>query len=448
MMKPRSNDSKEVISKRPRAWEEVYKWHLGQVPDSDPSKKSAIFVVHGMGEQAWAETSAVLRAGIEDALESPQVIIKSDEILPAPFIQDGFWAKYDDIEKSFPEEWKRFEESKYDFFTKLWKSRSISKVRTFGWIMIQLLRLVFDPLVLKNESFRTWLIYFMMLFMFPPLLFFIFLFSPLIMSRVFNDVRLYCSPRGMIECSIVQRIDYRVGESLLKLIGLDWDFRKLDKGYFEVDGKPVTFDNIYFVAHSLGTVISYNVISDLFDRADTLAIKGDKEQKEGVNKFWDSIQRFITIGSPLDKIAVLFGSEVLRKWPDRMFNPDTKENQELNNSLRHFLSNWWINYYHYLDPVSGALSHEYICPKNQKPNNYHLKKFSYIPGLAHVKYWKDKTVLGYLLSRFFGASRLEFSRGKSKSANKLIWRALAGYLIWLAVLLFPLFLILWLLGLF
>ena len=445
-METKSNDSEEFYCKRPRTWEQIYKWHLGQVPDDDPSKKSAIFVVHGMGEQAWAETSATLRAGIEDALESDDVINKTSEILPAPFIQDGFWANYDDIEKSFPEEWKRLEETKYNFFTELWKSRSISSGRTFWWVMLQLLRLVFDFSVVKNESFRAWLIYVIMLFMVTPLVFLIFVFKRSIMSRIFNDVRLYCSPRGMIEKAIVQRIDCRVGVSFLRLIGLDWDFRKLKMDYFEVDGKPVTFDRVFFVAHSLGTVISYNVISDLFARADELAIEGDDEQKEGVKKFWGSLQRFITLGSPLDKIAVLFGCKVLRKWPDRMFNPEKDENKKLNDSLNHFLPNWWINFYHYLDPVSGALSHEYICPQNQMPNNQHLNKFFYVPGLAHVKYWKDNTVLGYVLSRFFGKDRLEFLREKSMSARTLTWFALAGYLIWLIALLSPLALILWFAG--
>ena len=69
-MEQPSNKISRATYKRPRAWEKVYQWHLGQVPDSDPSKESAIFVVHGMGKQSWAETSATLRAKMEDALEA------------------------------------------------------------------------------------------------------------------------------------------------------------------------------------------------------------------------------------------------------------------------------------------------------------------------------------------------------------------------------------------
>ncbi len=445
-IKDRKNNMYEY---RPRAWEKVFRWHLGQVENSDPSKKSAIYVVHGMGKQAWAETSAVLRAGIEDALETPQVILKTFEILPAPFIQDGFWADYDDLEKSFPEEWNRLEESKHSFFNMLWKSRSISSIRTFRWFFGQLIRLVFDPKVFKEVSLLAWFIYLMMLVIVPSLFLIIFLFLPSVMSSILNDVRLYCSPKGIIERAIVQRIDCRVGASLLKLMGMDWDFRKL-KIYdqYKVDGKPITFDRVFFVAHSLGTVVSYNVMSDLFSRADELAINGDEEQKEGVKRFWESLERFVTLGSPLDKIAVLFGNKVLRKWPDRMFDPENEKNIKLNERLKHFLPNWWINYYHFLDPVSGALSHDYICPKNQMPNNHHLRKFSYLPGLAHVKYWKDKTVLGYLLSRFFGKTRIEFPRKESMSATTLTWFAIAGYFIWFCIILVPVALVLWSLSVF
>ena len=434
---------------RPKAWEKVYKWHLGQVDNTDPSKKSAIYVVHGMGRQAWAETSAVLRAGIEDALESIPKADKSKEILPAPFIQDGYWANYDDLEKSFPDEWKRFEESKYSFFTMLWKSRSISGIKTFWWFIRQLPRLVIDPRVIVKESPLAWLIYFMLLFIVPPLFIIFFLFFPSVLSRIFNDVRLYCSPRGIIEKAIVQRIDYRVGESLLKLIGLDWNFRNL-KIYeqFKVDGKPVIFDRVFFVAHSLGTVISYNVMSDLIERADYFAVNGDAEQQEGVNKFWNSLQRFITMGSPLDKIAVLFGKKVLRPWPERMFKSDKKTINEKDKTLRTFWPNWWVNYFHFLDPVSGALSQEDICPQNQKPNNFHLNKFFYMPGLAHIKYWKDKTVLTYLLSRFFGKERIEFPKKESMSATLLTWFAIAGYFTWLCIILIPVALVLWSLGVF
>ena len=370
---------------------------------------------------------------MEDALE--KMLLKNDtwENLPAPFIQEGYWANYDNLKKSFKDEWNRLDETKHPFFQELWNARSISKLRTFGWFIWQSFRLVFDIRILFREPF-AYFIYFLLFFVAPQLFLIIYLFFPSVMAEVLNDIRIYCSPRGMVERAIVQRIDYRVGEAFLKLIGLDWNFRKLVDEKYKVDGQPYEFKRVFWVAHSLGTVISYNVLSDIFARADDLAQNGDEQQKDGVKKFWESLQRFITIGSPLDKIAVLFGKKVLRPWPHRMFLVDEEEKRAANNGFRNFLNNWWVNYYHFIDPVSGALSNKIICPVNQMPNNYHLKNLFRIPGLAHVAYWKDKTFLSYLLSRFFGKERVTHKRKKAFPAIVIMLIAFAAYLTWLILI--------------
>jgi len=433
-MEQQSNKVSQATYKRPRAWEKVYQWHIGQVPDSDPSKKSAIFVVHGMGKQSWAETAAELRANMEETLEKMLLKNNNWENLPASFIQEGYWANYDNFKENFGDDWNRLEETNHPFFQKLWNSRSISKIRTFAWSIGQSSRLVLDVRVLFKAPF-AYIIYCLLAFAAPPLFAIIFIFFPSIMAEVLNDVRIYCSPRGMVERAIIQRIDYRVGETFLKLIGLDWNFRKLDDDEkYKIDGQPYEFNKVFWVAHSLGSVISYNVLSDIFARADDLAQNGDEEQKEGVNKFWDSLQRFITIGSPLDKIAVLFGNNVLRPWPRRMFLIDEEKKRTANSGFKNFLQNWWINYYHFLDPVSGALSNDLICPANQRPNNYHLKNLFRLPGLAHVAYWKDKTFLSYLLSRFFGKERVQHKRRKPFPAIVLMLIPFTAYLTWIILL--------------
>ncbi|RKY93745.1 MAG: hypothetical protein DRQ01_03990, partial [Ignavibacteriae bacterium] len=87
-----------------------------------------------------------------------------------------------------------------------------------------------------------------------------------------------------------------------------------------------------------------------------------------------------------------------------------------------------------LDPVSGALSNDIICPANQMPNNYHLKNLFRLPVLAHVAYWKDKTFLSYLLSRFFGKDRVQHKRRKPFPAFVLVLIPITAYLIWLIIL--------------
>ena len=130
------------------------------------------------------------------------------------------------------------------------------------------------------------------------------------------------------------------------------------------------------------------------------------------------MHRFVTFGSPLDKIAVLFGRSVLHTWPEVI--PILKEN-------------WWVNFYHVLDPVSGALSHPMMNINRHAPLNYHLKRFFRLPGLAHVAYWNDATVLRYLFSRFYGIKRVRMTRETPLTADELTRNALVGYCVWFAL---------------
>jgi len=233
-----------------------------------------------------------------------------------------------------------------------------------------------------------------------------------------------------VERAIVQRVDKRIGAAFLRLIGLDWDFKKIpDEEKVQRNGKPVIFDRIVWVAHSLGTVITYNILSDLFHRAEVLEKEGTQEQKEGVIKFRDSLRRFITLGSPLDKIAYLFGGESLRPWPktsriDLVSAGKTGAAQQGTHKLRDF----WVNFYHVLDPVSGALSNPLICGEDP-PINFHTRLLR-IPGLAHLSYWHDKKTLTYILSRVYGPDFLPLEPMKQRSALGLTLLAFFGYLVW------------------
>src|SRR6266850_5047586 len=134
---------------RPAAYEpDSYGWNLRRVPtmalingqpEPNPARHCAVFVVHGMGEQLWTETSASLRSGFEDALE----IIRqwqADHLeagkatagqVPPPFTYEGYWANYTDLEKTFSEDWQRFNEREQKFFQHLWDTRTYSVMRTY-----------------------------------------------------------------------------------------------------------------------------------------------------------------------------------------------------------------------------------------------------------------------------------------------------------------------------
>jgi len=447
----------QSVYKRPPAYENVYQWHLGMVPKTiqvnektvdNPARNNAIFVVHGMGQQAWAETAALLRSGFEDVLEeiddeNPDAPIHPLSI-PAPFIQEGFWANFDNLEKTFPEEVKHLEDSKIDFFVRMWKKRSISPTRTLRWFFSQQLKLV-NPSVIWRIHLVAWLLYIPLQIVSFCMLTSLWLTKRNIIGSVLGDVRLYVSPRGVIERAIVQRIDKRVGSAFLRMIGLDWDFKRLKiKDRIKSNGKPVVFDRIIWVAHSLGSVVSYNVLSDLFHRANDIE-KSDTstdEQRKAVQKFRDSLRRFITIGSPLDKIAFLFqgGDNALRPWPqeDRV---DLVKASYVGTGQKTRLRDFWINFYHVFDPVSGALQNPLICGKNP-PLNFHIGMFK-IPGLAHVSYWTDRYTLKYILSRLYGKEFLPVPADQNLKPITLTLLALLGYTVWSAIIAAILVLIFW-----
>ncbi len=398
--------------------------------DRHPALTSAIFVVHGMGEQRWAETAVSLRRGFEDVL--PAIVARmdldpaSDEYqrlinLPSPFIYEGYWADYAQVSAMFPRKWKSFSDHEAAFFQSLWRARASSTKRTLAWYLHQQVRLC--RLRVLREVPSWWPLYVALQPIGVVVLGLIGLFRPKLLSRVLGDVRLYCDPRGAIEWAIVQRIDQRVGDSFLRLIGLDREFRPLPPHkQLRVCGRRARFDRVVWAAHSLGSVISFNVLSDLFHRAAELESRGSPEQRAGVLRFRKSLARFVTMGSPLDKIAFLFGRGALRPWPEHAIGLQRREASTRGaerhdeaaagevrkgsprlafESGRHDQDAWWVNFYHALDPVSGALSAGLVCG-GDPPGNIHLAGRVRLPGLAHMAYWRDRLSVRFILGRTYG----------------------------------------------
>lgn len=444
------------FKQRPLAFEErQFPWNLQHVPHTLPDGKThpgrscAIFVVHGIGQQHWTETAAQLRAGFEKAFEEIDAWQKKnpphgggvDQIkLPPPFIYDGYWANYDDIEATFPDDWKHFNERERKFFGELWRRRVVSGARTLFWIFRQQAGLVKFK-VLREVGPFAWVLYlFLQVISSTALLYAWFRHREVILGFL-NDLRLYINPRGVVECAIAQRIDYRVGREFLRMIGLDWEFRPLPScELLEVGGERLCFERVVWVAHSLGTVISYNVLSALFHKAAALESTGDNKQKAGFARFRDSLSRFVTMGSPLDKVAFLFKEDSLHPWPSAtprraLLSSGEMLKRKLPAKKDPTKTEWWINFYHVFDPVSGALQNPFICG-TQPPSNLHIGfRSGFLPGLAHVAYWKDPTTLRFILARTFGATYLRDQEYRPWSPTALTALAAMGYITWAAVLL-------------
>jgi len=434
---------------RPLAFEKgKFLWNVQRVPPTlpdgrpHPGRSSAIFVVHGIGQQRWTETAAQLRAGFEDALEDI-VAWQADNLKPAggvsqvkfppPFVLDGYWADYDDIQETFPDDWERFSDRERRFFGQLWKRRVVSGARTLFWVLRQQLRLL-HPDVLHEVGLFAWILYWpLQIVSFTALGFAWFRYREAITGYL-NDMRLYLKPRGVVERAIVQRIDYRVGQKFLQMIGLDWEFRPLPPDqWLEVGGEHLSFQRVVWVAHSLGTVISYNVLSALFHKAATLDVAGDDEQKKGIALFRSALTRFVTMGSPLDKVAFLYKQESLHPWPLPADGRRALINGgEFLTSKDPATTEWWVNFYHVFDPVSGALESPFICG-NQPPSNLHIRA-GWVPGLAHVAYWNDRTTLRFILGRTYGASYLQDQEYRPRSPTALSALAALGYITWTAIL--------------
>jgi|GEM_PF-1177326 len=422
---------------------------IGDRTRANPVRTSAVFVVHGIGSQHRGETAARLKAGFEEALENYwREVDRRDGLFPdgqrhpevrefleswgppSPFVRDGFWADYLDLAGTFPEQWESLSGEERSFLTDLWKARITSRSRTFFWFLkmqISLLR----PRVLFSSPF-SWLVYLPLQAVSLATLLRALIVHPRLLTEYLQDVRLYLEPRGVIERTIVQRIDERVAEAFMQLLGRDTDFRSLDDAeMISVSGDPAVFKRIIWVAHSLGTLISYNVLSDLFTRAAELAERGDGDQQEGVRVFRRALKRFVTLGSPLDKVAFLFGDRVLRFWrtADREHVLDTGE---IPRNRPDAGKEWWLNFYHILDPVSGAIMNPAVTG-GSPPANMHVR-FWKLPGLAHLSYWTDTRVLRQILTRAFGVEFLPDRKIRALPAGLQRLVGLLGMVIWAAIL--------------
>ena len=92
---------------------------------------------------------------------------------------------------------------------------------------------------------------------------------------------------------------------------------------------------------------------------------------------------------------------------------------------------WWINFYHVMDPVSGALSSPVLCD-HEPPANFHARS-GWIPGWAHVAYWTDSRILRFILGRTYGK---EYVRDREyRPLSRAV--SVLGYFVW-AVILFGL----------
>ncbi len=153
------------------------------------------------------------------------------------------------------------------------------------------------------------------------------------------------------------------------------------------------YDGLIFVGHSLGSVIAYDLINAL--------IVWDATGCQGRHQVAARIRRFITFGSPLDKTAFLFRTQMREEHDYREALAGLMQPLILNyGSFRAFP---WINLHSHSDPVSGSLAY-YDLPEGARdagPCHYiqnELDPAARIPLVAHVQYWNGKCLTDQLLA--------------------------------------------------
>jgi hypothetical protein len=128
-------------------------------------------------------------------------------------------------------------------------------------------------------------------------------------------------------------------------------------------------------------------------------------------------------------VAYLFGTKTLRPWPadGRVSLLDGGEKFDEQNQAER--REWWFNFYHFGDPVSGALSDSLLCGEDP-PTNVHIEKW-HVPGFSHTSYWRDLTTLRFILTRAYGTDTLPDRKFERQDPEELARLALYGNVIWL-----------------
>jgi hypothetical protein len=155
-------------------------------------------------------------------------------------------------------------------------------------------------------------------------------------------------------------------------------------------------DRVILAGHSLGSVIAYDTINELFDRSSSHSASTSDKPDLGITRevLDKKLKGLVTFGSPLDKIYYFFRQQVKSSQPIRAQilsmlhsfrkTPSGRDYGEFKFSYEKIGENIrWLNAWSPLDPVSARLDFYRLEPDDQDWFWY------WVPGLAHLGYWSD-----------------------------------------------------------
>ena len=191
-----------------------------------------------------------------------------------------------------------------------------------------------------------------------------------------------------------KKIVYRFHSALAQILAT---FNKLYPGH-----SP----EIYIVAHSEGTVISFIGLLEALSGRSVTDPDDTSANPAAVDDSWiRCVRGYMTIGSPIDKHIVLWPA----LWTDLdlrselegssvVFGPPGAERLRLGQQIK------WRNYYDYGDPIGFQLDtavellREHGCRAFdfQAKDDLGFSRY-WLPGKAHNDYWHDAEVFGHFI---------------------------------------------------
>jgi hypothetical protein len=208
-----------------------------------------------------------------------------------------------------------------------------------------------------------------------------------IMVQYVGDVAIYVRPNKLDRFDAVRSEIKEVARSVVSALFTSYELKAQPGAASEFQ-----YDKIALVGHSLGSVIAYDTLNRLML---------DDWLCEGALQVAERTATMVTFGSPLNKTAFLFtiqGKDTLH-IRERLASTV----QPLIMSYPKFRKLKWINVYSRNDIVSGDLKF-YDLPGYQDDPVPDVAvqnvkdRDAAVPLMAHVAYWKNKTVWTELLS--------------------------------------------------
>lgn len=148
------------------------------------------------------------------------------------------------------------------------------------------------------------------------------------------------------------------------------------------DQQAAAYDSVVIVGHSLGSVISYDALN--------AAINWDEVECGSENRVVERTTRLITFGSPLDKTAFLFRTQVSSARNLREALAARQQPLILDYERYRREGFQWVNLYSKRDIVSGHLDYyDAAGLPGYNPVINRVDPQAWKPLLAHTQYWDN-----------------------------------------------------------